>query len=79
LICGVSPSLRALRERHAGAWNVLAGEIPQDLLEDLANAQQEDPLLGVTGFHFFTFGALAATAAWAEDQRKTLLPHVEPV
>jgi methylenetetrahydrofolate reductase (NADPH) len=73
LICGVGPSLRALKERHVAARNMLAGETPEELLKDLAAAQANDPSLGIAGVHFFTFGSLAKTVAWVQGQRKALV------
>lgn len=65
LICGVGPSLRALKERQELARNVLMGETPSQLLSDIARVAAERPELGIAGVHFFTFGALDKTAAWA--------------
>jgi methylenetetrahydrofolate reductase (NADPH) len=70
LICGVGPSLRALKKRPSAARNLLAGETPEALLRDLSAAQDADPSLGMTGVHFFTFGSLAATVDWVENQKK---------
>ena len=66
LMCGVGASLRALKERQDLARNVLAGETPEALLTEVAQAQECDPSLGIAGVHFFTFGALAKSAAWAD-------------
>jgi methylenetetrahydrofolate reductase (NADPH) len=73
LICGVGPSLRALKERHAAARNMLSGEMPEELVKDLAAAQATDPSLGIVGVHFFTFGSLAKTVEWVQGQRKALV------
>jgi methylenetetrahydrofolate reductase (NADPH) len=70
VICGVGSSLRALKEHHAAARNMLAGETPEHLVRDLAMAQADDPSLGIIGVHFFTFGSLASTVRWVEAQRK---------
>jgi len=35
----------------------------------LAKAQANDPTLGMSGIHFFTFGSLAKSAQWAETHR----------
>lgn len=67
--CGVGASLRALRERHDLARNMLAGETPERLLGEIALAQAADPSLGIGGVHFFTFGAAAKSIQWAEAQR----------
>jgi methylenetetrahydrofolate reductase (NADPH) len=64
LLCGVGPSLRALKERDNMARNMLAGETPEALLREVAKAQDERPELNIVGAHFFTFGSLAKTAEW---------------
>jgi methylenetetrahydrofolate reductase (NADPH) len=66
LMCGVGASLRALKERQDLARNVLTGETPEALLTEVAQAQERDPSLGIKGVHFFTFGALAKSAEWAD-------------
>lgn len=70
LRCGVGASLRVLRERGNLARNVLAGETPDELLGVVAEAQAEEPSLGIAGVHFFTFGDPARSARWAEEQRR---------
>jgi methylenetetrahydrofolate reductase (NADPH) len=60
-ICGVGPSIRALRERQSLARHVLAGNT-EDLVAELARAQAAEPSLGIGGVHFFTFGSLGRTA-----------------
>lgn len=70
LMCGVGPSLRALKERHALARSAIAGETPQALLTELALAQAAEPSLGIDGVHFFTFGALARSTRFAEAMQR---------
>lgn len=65
LMCGVGASMRALKERQDLARSVLTGETPEALLRDVAAAQAANPGLGLSGVHFFTFGALAKSAQWA--------------
>ena len=67
LMCGVGASLRALKERHDLAKSVMAGETPEALLREVARARDGEPSLGITGVHFFTFGALAKSTHWAEE------------
>lgn len=67
LKCGVGPSIRALKENSARTRNLLLGESPRTLLEELALAHAADPALGIDGVHFFTFGSLASTVEWAEE------------
>ncbi len=64
LICGVGPSLRALKERGDLARSVMSGETPQGLLQDIADGLDARPGLGISGVHFFTFSSLRQTADW---------------
>ena len=65
LMCGVGASLRALKQRQALAKTLLTGETPEALLDEVAAAQEEN----ISGVHFFTFGGLARSVAWAEGVR----------
>jgi methylenetetrahydrofolate reductase (NADPH) len=67
LICGVGPSLRALKERQGLARNMLGGETPEKLLTDVALAQDANPALNIEGVHFFTFGSLGASHSWIQQ------------
>ena len=67
MICGVGPSLRAMKERQDTAKNLLAGETPEALLTDIARAHFAEPELDIWGIHFFTFSALKKTIEWAES------------
>ena len=62
MMCGIGPSIRALRERSGLATSMLSGETPEELLREVALAQANDPTLRIAGVHFFTFGALANSA-----------------
>ena len=73
LLCGVGPSLRALKERDNMARNMLTGETPEALLRAVASAQMAQPVLNITGAHFFTFGSLAKTSEWVASQRALAL------
>jgi methylenetetrahydrofolate reductase (NADPH) len=66
IMCGAS--IRALKERPA-ARGMLAGDTPEDLLTEVAQAQADNPALGIQGVHFFTFASLAATIKFAEELR----------
>lgn len=66
MICGVGPSLRALKERQELAKNLLSGETPETLLTEIALAQAAEPSLDIWGVHFFTFAALRKTIEFAE-------------
>lgn len=67
LMCGVGASLRALKERHELARSVMSGETPEALLTEVALARLADPSLGITGVHFFTFGALGKSTRFVDE------------
>lgn len=67
MICGVGPSLRAMRERQEMTKNLLMGETPEKLLTEIALAQLAEPELDIWGVHFFTFAALRKTIEWAHE------------
>ena len=67
MICGVGPSLRALKERGDLARSVMSGETPQGLLQDIADGMHARPGLGISGVHFFTFSSLRQTADWVSS------------
>jgi methylenetetrahydrofolate reductase (NADPH) len=66
MICGVGASIRALKER-AGARSLLSSETPERLLREVAQAQAQEPGLGLRRVHFFTFASLASTTQFAEQ------------
>lgn len=70
VMCGLGPSLRALARRRGFGRSLAAAETPEALLTQVALAQAAEPGLGISGVHFFTFGALARSAAWAERMRR---------
>lgn len=65
LHCGIGASLRALGSQVDAVANLLAQEAPDALLAELAHARASHRRLRIEGVHFFTFGSVAATAAWA--------------
>ena len=70
LICGVGNSIRVLKNRGEMTKNLLSGETPEQLVSEVAAAQAQDPGLGISGVHFFTFGSLARSAQWAEAHKR---------
>jgi methylenetetrahydrofolate reductase (NADPH) len=66
MICGVGASVRALKERP-GARSLLSSETPERLLREVADAQDEEPGLGLQRVHFFTFASLASTIQFVEQ------------
>ena len=66
VMCGLGPSLRALARRRGFGRSLANAETPEALLTEVALAQAQEPALGICGVHFFTFGALARSAVWAE-------------
>lgn len=65
--CGVGPSLRVLRKQASGVLTLAttAAYYPDRTLLGLARSVRDDPESLIRGVHFFPFGALRATAAWA--------------
>jgi methylenetetrahydrofolate reductase (NADPH) len=71
LRCGVGASLKVLRQQAGGLLRLAASPVhhPDATLVGIAAAVAADPANLLRGVHFFPFGALAATAAWAIDIR----------
>jgi methylenetetrahydrofolate reductase (NADPH) len=71
LRCGVGASLKVLRQQAGGVLKLATSHVhhPDATLVGVASAVAADPDSLLRGIHFFPFGALAATAAWAVDIR----------
>ena len=71
LRCGVGASLKVLRQQAGGVLKLATSPVhhPDATLVGIAAAVAADPASLLRGIHFFPFGALAATAAWAVDIR----------
>lgn len=67
IICGVGASLRALKERQNLAKNMMVGESPKKLLNELAMALAAEPELRFSSVHFFTFGSLQKSAEFVNS------------
>ena len=67
LMCGIGPSLRALRRRHTLSRGLSRRETPEALLTELAAAKEADPGLAMSGVHVFSFGSLARSAQFVES------------
>lgn len=65
-ICGVSASLRAMRNLGAGMVGLATHTDPQEQL--LALAHHGDGLSNVIGIHLFSFGGALATAGWLQQR-----------
>jgi methylenetetrahydrofolate reductase (NADH) len=66
LSCGIGPSLAVLRKQR-GSVLTLATQVyrPADTVAGLARAIAAEPDSLVAGLHFFPFGAVLPTVAWA--------------
>lgn len=73
MMCGVGPSIAALRRSASGLFNVLADRNPAEILETMA-ASYPAPL-GPLHLHFFPFGGWEKTLAWFRDYRELRLSH----
>jgi methylenetetrahydrofolate reductase (NADPH) len=71
LRCGVGASLKVLRQQAGGVLKLATSPVhhPDATLLGLATAVAAEPASLLRSVHFFPFGALAATAAWANDIR----------
>lgn len=70
LSCGIGPSLSVLRHQTGGVFRLATSTYqPDAVLHDLARAVAADPASLLSSVHFFPFGALLPTAAWAADVR----------
>jgi methylenetetrahydrofolate reductase (NADPH) len=62
--CGVSASLRALRDQGFGAVKLVMHTDPREQLVAFAHHCLRQSTCNVVGVHVFSFGGAAATAAW---------------
>ena len=62
--CGVSASLRALQAQGMGAVRLFTHVDPTDQLTALARHARSGSASNVVGVHLYSFGGVAATAAW---------------
>jgi methylenetetrahydrofolate reductase (NADPH) len=71
LRCGVGASLKVLRQQAGGVLKLATSHVhhPDATLVGIAAAAAADPASLLRAVHFFPFGALAATTAWANDIR----------
>jgi methylenetetrahydrofolate reductase (NADPH) len=71
LRCGVGASLTVLRQQAGGVLKLAASPVhpPDATLVGLAAAVAAEPRSLLRAVHFFPFGALVPTAAWASDIR----------
>lgn len=71
LRCGVGASLKVLRQQAGGVLKLATSHVhhPDATLVGIATAAAADPACLLRAVHFFPFGALAATTAWASDIR----------
>ena len=65
--CGVSASLRALRDQGMAAVNLVTHTDPGDQLSLLARYCVSHPGSSIVGVHVFSFGGAATAAAWMHD------------
>lgn len=72
MICGIGASMRALKERPAARG--MLGDTPEKLLIEVARAQAENPALGISGVHLFTFASLASGAKFVQEHRRVGVP-----
>lgn len=66
--CGVSASLRALRAQGMGAVRLFTHTDPRQQLAVVARSCASRPSCNIVGIHMFTFGGVARTAQWINQQ-----------
>ena len=71
LRCGVGASIKVLRQQTGGVLKLATSHVhhPDVTLLGLAAAVAAEPASLLRAIHFFPFGALGRTAAWASDIR----------
>ncbi len=65
--CGVSASLRALRDQGMAAVNLVTHTDPGDQLVALARYCVSHPGANIVGVHVFSFGSAVSAAAWMHE------------
>lgn len=70
-LCGIGPSIRALKERPSNARSLLAGDTPTALLTEIVRARQLEPSLGIDRVHIFSFASIAAVGNWVREVRES--------
>ncbi len=67
-MCGVGPSIAALRRSASGLLNIVADRNPADVIDAVSSAYP-DPVTPLH-LHFFPFGGWEKTLAWLGDYRE---------
>lgn len=65
MLCGVGTSARMLATRTGATANLLKTQAPDELIVHIARHRIEHPDSRLVGAHFFAFGGVTKTAAWA--------------
>ena len=69
IMCGIGPSLAALRRSSAGLINVLSDKDPADLIQNIEAAYPTPA--GPLEMHFFPFGGWQKTVDWIASARNS--------
>jgi methylenetetrahydrofolate reductase (NADPH) len=72
LRCGVGNSVRALALHGPSIARLLSEADPGAIIDRIAEERAAEPSLGIEGLHFFVFGALKRTAAWARARQRAV-------
>lgn len=67
MMCGVGPSIAALKRSASGLFNVIADRNPADVLEAMSTSYPQPA--GPLHLHFFPFGGWEKTLAWYSEHR----------
>lgn len=68
MMCGIGPSIAALRRSASGLFNIIADRNPADVLDAMV-AAYPDPASQMQ-LHFFPFGGWEKTLSWFDDYRE---------
>lgn len=64
-LCGVGASARMLAKRTGAMANLLTAQAPDDQVLHIARKRIDNPASRLRSVHFFAFGGVTKTAAWA--------------
>ncbi len=76
IACGVGPSLNVLKKRARDLSKLLVPYTPDQMLQELRDAQATQPANAPDQVHFFPLGGIKTCAEWAQQQNAGRLRRV---
>lgn len=73
LSCGVGTSFIFAKTHSNSIGNIIITPTPEKLVDDLMNARQSHPELGIEGLHFYPFGNFDGLVDWMKKEKPELL------